>query len=441
MTFKRFLPRSLFGRALLIVVLPVVLLQAVMAVAFVRRHYDGVSAQMAASVAGELRYLASVVDAAPDIAQAQAQVEAIGPALGFGLALIEGGRVPPEEIRGLFDVSGGAVAQTFRREIPRPIALDFVSFGSQIEARVQTDKGVLRALIERRRMIASNPHQLLVMTGAASVALLAVAILFLRNQVRPIRDLAAAADAFGKGRSLPFQPHGAEEVRRAGAAFLSMRGRIERQIESRTRMLSGVSHDLRTPLTRMKLALAMMPDDPEARELAHDVAEMERMVDAFLAFARGEEGEAPAPADPVAIAEELCAEARRMGAAARVSAAVETPDAPLAPMRRGAVKRALQNLVDNARAHGRAVEIGVRLRRASVEFTVDDDGPGIPAAHRREALKPFVRLDAARNQDRGGGTGLGLSIASEIARAHGGALTLEDSPGLGGLRARLRLPR
>jgi two-component system osmolarity sensor histidine kinase EnvZ len=441
MTFKRYLPHSLFGRALLIVVLPVVLLQAVMAVAFVRRHYDGVSSQMAGAVARELSYALSVVDGARSVPEADARLADIAAILGFGLELIPGARVPREEIRLFYDVSGGAVAETFKAQIRRPMAMDLVSFDSLIEARIQTDKGVLRALIERRRMIASNPHQLLVMTAVASLALLAVAVLFLRNQVRPIRELAKAADAFGKGHSVAFQPHGAEEVRKAGAAFLNMRARIERQIESRTRMLSGVSHDLRTPLTRMKLAVAMMEDGPETEELAHDLREMERMVDAFLAFARGEAGEAAASADPVALAEEVCGEARRLGAEAHVSAAVETPEALTAPMRAGAVKRALQNLVENARAHGRRIEIGVRLRRGAVEFVVDDDGPGIPADQREAALRPFVRLDGARNQDRGGGVGLGLSIAAEVARAHGGGLTLEDSPALGGLRARLSLPR
>jgi two-component system osmolarity sensor histidine kinase EnvZ len=375
------------------------------------------------------------------VSEAEARLEDVAAILGIQLELIEGARVPREEIRRFYDLSGGAVSETFKREIDRPMAMDLVSFDDQIEARIQTDRGVLRALIERRRMIASNPHQLLVMTAVASLALLAVAVLFLRNQIRPIRELAQAADAFGKGRSVDFQPHGAEEVRRAGAAFLSMRSRIERQIESRTRMLSGVSHDLRTPLTRMKLAVAMMEDSPEAEELSHDLREMERMVDAFLAFARGEAGETAAPADPVALAEEVCGEARRLGAEAHVNAAVETPEAPTAPMRKGAVKRALQNLVENARAHGRRIEIGVRLRRGAVEFLVDDDGPGIPEHQREAALKPFVRLDGARNQDRGGGVGLGLSIAAEVARAHGGGLTLEDSPALGGLRARLRLPR
>jgi two-component system osmolarity sensor histidine kinase EnvZ len=220
-----------------------------------------------------------------------------------------------------------------------------------------------------------------------------------------------------------------------------MRGRIERQIESRTRMLSGVSHDLRTPLTRMKLALAMIEDAPEAEELRADVAEMERMIEAFLAFARGEAAEEARPVDPVALAEDVAAAARRAGGVVAVEAQVETPEAPMATLRPEAMRRALQNLVDNAMAHGRQVAIRVRLEPRRVVFSVEDDGPGIPAADRETALRPFTRLDAARNQDSGGGVGLGLAIAADIARAHGGALTLHDSEALGGLAARLRAPR
>jgi two-component system osmolarity sensor histidine kinase EnvZ len=266
-------------------------------------------------------------------------------------------------------------------------------------------------------------------------------MLFLRNQVRPIRELAAAAEAFGKGRSVRFRPAGAEEVRRAGAAFLSMRQRIERQLEQRTRMLSGVSHDLRTPLTRMKLALAVAEDTPEKAELVHDVNEMERMIEGFLAFARGEAGEEAAEADPVELAEEIGVEVRRGGREIAVASVSDTPEDRQIVIRRTAVKRALQNLVDNALAHGERVALSVRLLAKSVEFAVEDDGPGIPEAERENALRPFVRLDEARNQNRGGGVGLGLSIAVDIARSHGGALELGRSERLGGLRAVLRLPR
>jgi two-component system osmolarity sensor histidine kinase EnvZ len=439
--FKRYLPKSLFGRALLIVVLPVLLLQAVVAGLFIQRHFDGVTRQMAEAVARELVYAANAVDRAADVAEARRDLVALEAPLSIRFMLDPEAIVAPAEIRALYDLSGDALADTLEDQIDRPIALDLVSRPKQVVARLQTSKGELSALIDRRRMVASNPHQLLVVTGLASLALVAVAMLFLRNQVRPIREMAAAADAFGKGRTLPFRPSGAEEVRRAGSAFLAMRARIERQIESRTRMLSGVSHDLRTPLTRMKLAVAMLDEGPETVELAQDVREMERMIEAFLSFVRGEAGEETTEVDALALAEEVAAEARRAGAAVTVSVAGETGAGPTARVRRGAVKRALQNLVENAAAFGEQVELRLKLTPGMLEYSVEDDGPGIPAADRVAAVRPFVRLDAARNQDRGGGVGLGLSIAEDVARAHGGALRLGESARLGGLRARLRLPR
>jgi two-component system osmolarity sensor histidine kinase EnvZ len=436
---KRAAPRSLFGRALLIVVLPVLVLQTVVSALFIERHYDRITRQMAAFVAAELNYAVGLVEAAPDAAAAQAALDDLSPPRDMALSLSPGQVVDRAALRRFYDFTGGVVAETFKAEMRNPLSLDLVAFDKRVEARVQTGKGVLTALIDRNRMIPSNPHQLFVITALTAAALVTVAVLFLRNQVRPIRDLAAAADAFGKGRHVAFRPAGAEEVRRAGGAFLAMRARIERQIESRTRMLSGVSHDLRTPLTRIKLALSFL-DGPEAEEIAEDAREMERMLEAFLAFARGEAEEEAEPLDPLALAGEVAEDARRGGARVELSSRIDTPDAPLAPMRRGSVKRALANLVGNAAGFGERVRLAVALEPRAVEFVVEDDGPGIAPADRETALKPFARLDEARNQDRGGGVGLGLSIAAEVARAHGGALALEDSP-LGGLRARMRLPR
>lgn len=442
MIFKRYLPHSLFGRALLIMLAPVVALQLVVGVLFIRRHYDGVASQMAAAVANELNYAIATVEGAADIVDAQTRLDALSRPLGMELTLTEGDMVPSEALRRFYDITGGAVEETFKADVRRPLAVDLISDDKNVEARILTDKGLLTAIIDRDRMIASNPHQLFVVTTLSALVLMTVAVLFLRNQVRPIRELAAAADAFGKGRPVAFRPAGAEEVRRAGAAFLSMRARIERHVEQRTRMLSGVSHDLRTPLTRMKLAVAMLPPDAdEAEDLGRDIRDMERMLDEFLAFARGESGEEPQPVDPVALVEEVAEEARRGGGCVSVVATIDDPDAHQTPMRRIAIKRALSNLVENALVYGARVEISVRATRAFVDMIVEDDGPGIPAAERETALKPFARLDAARNQDRGGGVGLGLSIAADIARAHGGALNLEEGERLGGLRARLRVPR
>ena len=439
MNIKRYLPTTLFGRALLILTLPVVLLQGVVAVAFVQRHYEGVTRQMASAVARELNYAVRVVEGAETAEAAQARLDEVSRPLGMSLSLIEGESVPADALRRFYDLTGGAVEETFKAEVVRPLAVDLLSSDEAVEASILTDKGLLLAEVPRRRMIASNPHQLLVITGITTIVLVSVALIFLRNQVRPIRELAAAADAFGKGRPREFRPAGADEVRRAGAAFLAMRARIERQIESRTRMLSSVSHDLRTPLTRMKLQLAMLEGEPEVEDISRDIREMERMIDEFLAFARGEAGEESAPADPAALLEEVAAEGRRRGAV--VATRIEGERAVEIPMRRQAVKRALGNLVDNAAAFAERVEITLAVSRCGVEFTVEDDGPGIPEAARETAMTPFARLDVARNQDRGGGAGLGLSIALEVARSHGGALGLEDGKRLGGLRARLRLPR
>lgn len=441
MIFKRHLPKTLYGRAALILLAPIVLVQATVAVGIVQRHYEAVTQQMAGTAAGELNYAVQVVEQAPDAETARAELATVAAPLGMAMTLLEGRVVERAALRDFYDVTGGAVEETLKARIRRPIAVDLQQDSRRAEISIQTDKGVLVALVDRRRLSTSNPHQIFVWMALSTVFLVAVAMVFLRNQIRPIRELAAAAEAFGRGRALTFRPSGADEVRRAGAAFLDMRGRIERQIESRTRMLSGVSHDLRTPLTRMKLALAMAQDEAEAAELTRDVEEMERMIDAFLAFAQGEAGEESAPVDPAALAEEVAADARRRGQTVAVAHRIDTPEAPTALLREGGVRRALTNLLDNAREHGRRARLTVAMDARRVEFAVEDDGPGIPPELRETALRPFTRLDVARNQDHGGGVGLGLSIAAEVARAHGGALILGESAALGGLRARLRLPR
>jgi two-component system osmolarity sensor histidine kinase EnvZ len=268
-----------------------------------------------------------------------------------------------------------------------------------------------------------------------SVVLLTVAILFLRNQIRPILRLADAAESFGKGREVPnFRPRGAREVRRAAVAFIEMKTRIERAMEQRTAMLAGVSHDLRTILTRFKLELALIGDDPEIEAMKKDVDEMARMLEAYLAFARGDSGEASAPTDMAAFVEELKADAERNGHA--TTSAFHGP--PVVTVRPAAFKRCLANLVSNAARHAPSIAITGHRDHRWLTLTVDDDGAGIPPHMREEVFKPFLRLDDARNQDEGG-TGLGLAIARDIARSHGGDISLSDSP-LGGLRATVRVP-
>ncbi len=384
MSIKAYLPQSLFGRALLILVLPVVLLQLVVGVAFVQRHIDAVSRQIAGSTARELNYAVDAVEQAASVAEAQRRLDTLGGPLGMTLTLDEGASVPSETLRRFYDIAGGAVEQTLKADLRRPLALRGSLSERELEARILTNKGVLTARIDRRRLTVSNAHQLFVITLIAAVGLLAVAIPFLRNQLRPIRQLAEAADAFGKGRAELFHPAGAEEVRRAGAAFLSMRDRIERQIESRTRMLSGVSHDLRTPLTRMKLELAMLEaDGADTAELARDVRAMERMIDEFLAFARGEVGEEAAPSDPRALCAQAAMAAERLGAEAGRARSVtlrdETDHAETltVTLRRGALARALGNLLDNALRFGSRVDLTLRATRDEIAFIVE-----VRAGHR-----------------------------------------------------------
>ncbi len=440
-TLRSLLPRSLFGRALVILLVPIVALQLVVGLVFFQRHYQRVTEHMTRNVAYELTYGIEQIEASDDPVRAANRIAELALPLDLTLRLAPDATLVPGVRREFLDITGSTVVATLIDALERPLAIDLVSDQHAALIDVQTSRGVLHAEVPRDRLSVSNPHQLLVLMILAAILLSAVAVIFLRNQIRPIRALAEAAEAFGKGRSLPFRPAGAEEVRRAGAAFLSMRSRLERQIEQRTQMLSGVSHDLRTPLTRMKLTLALMEESEETRDLLQDADQMERMLGEFLAFARGDGLEPTVATDPFALAASVGDEARRAGADLRLVEDDETPDRREVAMRPGGVTRALHNLVGNAAHHGKHVALTVRLTSRALSYIVEDDGPGIPEADRARALQPFTRLNAARTQTEHGNVGLGLSIALDVARSHGGSLDLGASSDLGGLRAVLRLPR
>ena len=436
---RSFLPRSLFGRALTILLAPIVALQLVVGLVFFQRHYLRVSEQMTRNVAYELTYAVEQIEVADEPQMAALRIAQLALPLDIWLRLEPGAKFTPGVQRDLLDFTGAKVAATMQRQMHKEIGVDLTDPRSAAIS-IPTSGGVLLAVVPRDRLSVSNPHQLLVLMIVAALILTGVAVIFLRNQVRPIRALAEAAEAFGKGRSLPFRPAGAEEVRRAGVAFLSMRSRLERQIEQRTQMLSGVSHDLRTPLTRMKLTLALMAEGEETRDLLQDTDQMERMLGEFLAFARGDSLEDTVATDPFRLAAGIVEDSRRAGTEIRLvevgrDKGVEVPIRPMA------VARALQNLVGNAAHHGSRVVLTVRLAAKWLIYMVEDDGPGIPEADRARALQPFTRLEAARPQTSGGSVGLGLSIAMDVARSHGGSLELGESGELGGLRATLRLPR
>jgi two-component system osmolarity sensor histidine kinase EnvZ len=432
MTFewlKRWMPRGLYGRAALILLVPIVTLQLVVSAAILQRYFEGVARQMTEALSLDLAHVIAEYDRDPD--RAAVVAEALEIALDPDPPARETGRLA-------YDLTGIEVIRVLTTRFPEITAVDLRSDWRRAQLVVDTGRGPLGLSASRLRASASNPHQLLVLMLSTGILMTWVAYLFLRNQLRPIRRLAEASDAFGKGRVVEYSPSGATEVRSAGRAFLDMRARIESMIEQRTLMLSGVSHDLRTPLTRMKLGLSMQEDTPEIRALQRDVEDMEQLLSIFLDFARGAALDDPVEADPVALARRVVADFERGGGTVSLVAPEGGTDVPL---REQALRRALDNLVSNALRYGGAARITVALPDRAVRFTVEDDGPGIPAELRDEALRPFQRLDPARNQDKGSGVGLGLAIARDIARRHGGTLNLGDSADMGGLRVDLVLPR
>ena len=430
----RHMPRGLYGRAALILLLPVISLQTLVGYVFIQRFYEDVSRQMTQNIARPIAEAVGRVDRARDDAAARRILSDRADALAVIATL---GGVPVAGHRDPLDISGRAIVAELEDELPTLNAVDLESQNNLVRLGLDTRHGPVMIAMPRRYLSPRNAHQLLVIMGFASVVLTAVSYLFLKNQLRPVRRLAEAAEAFGRGRMVPYRPGGATEMRRAGQAFLDMRARIERAAQQRTMMLSGVSHDLRTPLTRMRLALSMM-DDPEAEALLGDVAQMEGMIDAFLDYARLEAVEAPRPTDPAMLAREVAEGARRAGQTVEV--AEPLPEGLLAPLRRDVLARALTNLVGNAGRYGTRARIGVTAGRRSVVLSVEDDGPGIPAEQREAAMRPFERLDVSRSQSRGGGVGLGLAVARDVARLHGGTLRLGDSATLGGLKAEIVIP-
>lgn len=437
---KSLMPRSLYGRAALILIVPIVTIQLVVSIAFFQRHFEKVTGQMTQGVEIELRLLLAEIEADP-AQTAVLRARAMAEALKFGLVLPADWQATADA-RDFWDLSGREVIRTLRAGLPGLVAADLQADQGAVRLLFATTRGPLAVTVNRRRVSATNPHQLLVLMMLTSVLMTLIAYLFLQNQIRPIKRLAEAAEDFGKGRHTPYRPRGALEVRAAGSAFIDMRARIERQIEQRTLMLSGVSHDLRTPLTRLRLGLSLLPDDEDSRALLGDVADMERLVDEFLAFARGDAMEEAEVVDVVALVQRVVENAQRAGQAVSLRGAealdVARHEARLRP---AAVARALENLLGNAIRHGRRAEVSLVLTDRMVRIEVEDDGPGIPEARRDEVMTPFIRLDAARDPNRGGGVGLGLSIAADIARSHGGSLRLGQSETLGGLKVELILAR
>lgn len=429
------MPKGLYARALLIVILPVVLLQSAVAYVYMERHWEVMTYRLSGAVARQVATIVDVYQTFPDDAGHNQLRRISALDLNMELTLLPKEPLPePLAKKPIFSLLDKALSIELSRKLLQPYWINTGFSNDRIEIRVALNDATLRMLIFRPYAYASNSYIFFMWMAIASIIILAIATSFLRNQIRPILRLARAAEEFGKGRDVQFSPRGAREVRQAGAAFVEMKRRVERAIEQRTTMLNGVSHDLRTIITRFKLSLALMGDTSETHEMRKDVDEMERMVDAYLAFARGDGGETSTPTDIKAILEELKADTERRGEAATLHVEGD----PIVVARPAAIKRLLANLVGNAQRYGKILAFSLVNDGESMIVHVDDDGPGIPVERREDAFRPFYRLDESRNQD-SGNSGLGLAIARDIARSHGGDIALDRSP-LGGLRATVTLP-
>ncbi|HWX88725.1 MAG TPA: ATP-binding protein [Rhizomicrobium sp.] len=441
LTLRRIMPRGLFGRSLIIIVAPIVLLQAIIAYVFFERDLDTTTRRLARDVAADMAMLVALEDRDGidrDHLRALAARQ-----LDYRIRFLPGQNLTPfrGKLTSTIDV---ALDDILEQRIGKDRDFRTARIGDDFEIKVDVHDGVLDVLVPRDRVTVSKPDIFILWMVGSSLLLMGIAILFLRNQVRPIERLARAADSFGKGRAVPdFKPYGATEVRRAAQAFITMRERLERHVTQRTEMLAGVSHDLKTPLTRLKLALALLPDGEghdatnDAASMRGDITEMEHMLDEYLAFARGEEGEESAVTDLgelVSDTAQAASRARQQGG----SIAVTVPAHIQVSVKRAALRRCLTNLIDNALKHGNQVAVSLTRDERLVEIAVEDNGPGIPDARREVAFRPFHRLDQGRNLQ-SGGSGLGLDIARDIARAHGGDILLDESA-MGGLKATVRLP-
>ncbi len=432
------LPKGLYARALLIIIAPIVLLQSVLVFVFMDRHWEYVTRRLSSATVQDISLLVSLYENYPNRDGYVGLTDMARQELGLVVQVIPGGTLPPPNERPFFGFLDRTLSKTIRAKIARPFWIDTVGASDYVDIRVQLDHAVMKVLARRSQTYASNTHIFLLWMVTTSLILLTVAILFLRNQIRPILALASAADCFGRGQPVPkdFRVRGAREVRQASAAFLEMRDRIERHVEQRTTMLAGVSHDLRTVLTRFRLQLAMLGNSPEVNELVSDVDEMQQMLEDYLAFSKGGIGEEATRTDIFGLLKEI------HGAYAGHRGRLVTLNAPnqhfFATIRRNAFKRAVINLVSNATRFGTKISITAVCSRRNLVVTVEDDGPGVPPEHREAVFRPFYSLDKARNQNVKS-TGLGLAITRDIIRAHGGEIHLGESR-MGGLKATIRMP-
>ena len=434
---KNILPQTLFGRALLIIVTPLILMQAISTFVFFDRHWDTMTRRLAHTLAGDIAFIVDSLTPLPkqlDLNQIFLKADDI---LHIRLTY------SPEEILvkkkpfQQWDRVRKSLRDALEERVRRPFSIDTIKKERRIEIKVQLPQGLLNVNVHEKRLYSSTPYIFLMWMIGSSLVLFAIAIIFMRNQIRPIRRLAIAARSFGMGRgSSEIKPSGAKEVRQATQAFRQMRERISRQFAQRTEMLAGVSHDLRTPLTRMKLQIEMLERTPETRELQDDIQEMERMIDGYLTFARGEGSESLSKINLASLIEEIISTERRDGSL--INFVNKSKTIKSVTLRPQAIKRAITNLIINSKKYAETVKVEFEYNSEHAIITIDDNGPGIKPEHRDDVFKAFFRLDPSRNTDTGG-TGLGLTIAKDIIQSHGGDLLLSEAS-LGGLRATITLP-
>lgn len=442
-TAKDILPRTLMARSLLILVMPVFLVQIITVYIFFDRHWQKMGDRLAYAIAGEIAMIADEIDKndAPN------RVEAIQNGtrvLDFRMNYQPNARLdgvyndPRRSIQNAADrenIIAATLSKAFDAQLKRPYNIRLDRDEKWVVITVQLGKGVLTASVPERRIFSSSGYVVLLWMAGSSIVLLIISTLFMRNQIRPIRRLAVAAERFGKGRDVPyFKVEGAREVRQAARAFIDMKSRLQRQIQQRTAMLAGVSHDLRTPLTRMKLQVEMLPDSADVSDLKKDIADMEKMIGAYLQFARGEGGEDPVRTDLAALIAHVAQTMNRD----EVRVHVRTGDNLVLPLRPVAFERCMANLIGNALKYGKQAWVSAAKFGDTIEICVDDDGPGIPKMQHEDVFRPFFRGESSRNA-KTGGVGLGLPIVQDIVLAHGGQIWLDDSP-KGGLRVVIDLP-
>lgn len=431
---KHIFPKGLLFRFVLIIVLPLILLQALVLLFFYDRHWDTISRRLASDIAGEIDAVTDMIQTG-DIVDPSARedfLKAMSDSLGLTFTFTPNAQIP-QNIPSTQDNNVRALVQSLDN-MGYPFSIHESNGNSKI-VHIQLDTGVLSIDIRRKRFFSSTVDVFLIWMIGFSILLFWIAFLFMKNQVRAIVRLSQAAEAFGRGQTWDdFKPEGATEVKQAGLSFLSMKNRIQKYVTERTTMLSGVSHDLRTPLTRIKLQLSMMPDTDSTRDLMEDVSEMENMLESYLSFARGEGKEQPEKINLNKLLNDLIEKLRKTGQ--KIDFHSERNITLIC--RPNGISRAVMNLLTNAGRYASYTHVTIGIHHNTIRIIIDDDGPGIPKKERSTVFRPFTRLESSRNRHTGG-IGLGLTIARDVALSHGGDIRLEDSP-IGGLRAIITLP-